>query len=181
MILLHGLIHWGGWRWLAGRPWLPRALLFVLMIGMLSGGVAWMTRSDSSAAWLQGAVAHTTCGVLNALGQPARVDGHIVASARFSLSVVTSCTGLFLTALFVAAVLAYPARWWASLAGVGIGVAGLFGLNVLRLVTLFFVGVFLPAHVETAHLLVLQSLLIVAALLLWLLWVEKVAHASMAR
>jgi len=159
-----------------------RAILFAGLVAVLSGAVAWMTHSDVSVGWLQTAVAHSTSAALNVLGQATQVlDGYTVSSSRFSVAVVTACTGLFLTALFVSAVLAYPARWWAKLAGIGIGLGGLFVLNVLRLVCLFLVGVLLPAHVEVAHLLVLQSLLIVAALFLWLVWVEKVAHGSMAR
>jgi exosortase/archaeosortase family protein len=154
----------------------------VVLIAALSAGAAWVTRTEGAISWLQSAVAHSTSAALNALGQHTEVlDGHTVASARFSVAVVTACTGLFLMTLFLAAVAVYPARWWAKLAGVGIGVLGLYMLNVMRLVCLFLVGILLLAHVETTHLLVLQSLLIVAALFLWLVWVEKVAHASLAR
>ncbi|UCF10829.1 MAG: hypothetical protein JSW65_03880 [Candidatus Bipolaricaulota bacterium] len=164
------------------RPTLGRALLFVVLLLVLGGAVTWITNSESALGWIRGAVARSTSVVLNAVGQGTSVrGGHTVASERFSISVVTACTGLFLMAVFSAAVLTYPARWWAKLAGLGIGVAGLYMLNVLRLVCLFFVGVFLPQHVDVTHLLVLQSLLIVSALLLWLLWVEKVAHGSIRK
>jgi archaeosortase B (VPXXXP-CTERM-specific) len=162
--------------------WVRRALLFTVALLVLGGAVTWLTASDAALGWVRGAVAQSTSAVLNLVGQDTNVErGHTVASSRFSISVVTACTGLFLMAVFAAAVLTYPSRWWAKLAGLGIGLGGLYLLNVLRLVCLFFVGVYLPQHVERAHLLVLQSLLIVAALLLWLVWVEKVAHGSIRK
>ena len=164
----------GGWR-----SWLRRAILFAAVLAVLGGGVSWVTSNDAAFGCVQRAVAGATSCVLNVCRQGTSVqDGNTVASNRFAISVVAACTGLFMTAVFVAAVLVYPSRWWAKLVGVGIGVFGLFALNVARLVCLFFVGTLLPRYVDQAHLLVLQSVLILGTLLLWLVWVEKVAHAS---
>lgn len=162
--------------------WARRALLFTLVLLALGGAVTWLTGSEAALGAIRGSVAQSTSAVLNVVGRHTTVEnGDTVTSSAFSISVVTACTGLFLMAVFAAAVLTYPARWWAKLVGVVIGLSGLYALNVLRLVCLFFVGVFLPQHVDVTHLLILQSLLIVAALLLWLVWVEKVAHGSIRK
>ena len=127
---------------------------------------------------LQTGIARIVSSILNLLGQKTEAIGTTVSSAQFSIAVVTACTGLFLTAVFLAAVAAYPARWLAKLLGAGIGLSGIFTLNIVRLVSLFYVGVYFPRYVDQAHLLIWQSLLIFSSLFLWLFWAGKVAHAA---
>jgi exosortase/archaeosortase family protein len=134
--------------------------------------------SETVLSSLQIGIARIVSSILNILGQKTEAIGTTVSSAQFSIAVVTACTGLFLTAVFLAAVLAYPARWLAKLLGAGIGLAGIFTLNIVRLVSLFFIGVYFPHYVDQAHLLIWQSLLIVSSLFLWLFWAGKVAHAA---
>jgi len=126
--------------------------------------------SDRVMAGIQGVLARVTGGVLALLGQRPVVEGNTVFTARFGITVVTACTGLFLTGLFLVAVLAFPATVPAKLIGAGLGVGGIFLLNVVRLVSLYFVGVHFPGILDTVHLLVWQSLLIVFAVVLWMVW-----------
>jgi len=174
----------------AGKPQAPtkrrftgrrRFLLrFVLFLGILAGMSALalgLMQSEPAMAALQRVTAGSTCAVLRVLGTDATTDNHIIVSDRFSISVVAACTGLFLFVAFSSAVLAFPARWQAKLFGLTAGIAAIFVMNIARLVVLFYVGVFFPQRVESMHLLILQSLSIVGVLFLWLIWVEKVAHA----
>jgi len=113
---------------------------------------------------------HTT---LRLLGQPTTVTGSVVQSGRFGITVVTACTGLFVTTLFVVAVLLFPASWVAKSIGAAVGVIGIAVVNVVRLVSLYFVGVYWPQFFDLAHQLVWQSLLIVIAVSLWLVWAGR--------
>jgi exosortase H (IPTLxxWG-CTERM-specific) len=149
--------------------------------GIFSGLIAWLTGDDRAIAALQRGIASAASGLLNLLGNRTTVVGATIQSPRFSLSVVTACTGLFLTAVFIAAVVAYPSRLREKLVGAAAGATAIFALNLVRLVTLFYVGVYLPRLVEPVHLLVWQSLLIVFVLVFWLLWAGKVTHASERR
>jgi len=126
---------------------------------------------------LQRGIATVTSGLLNLLGQETSVSGQSVVSSRFAVQIVSACTGLFMTTVFLSAVLVYPSRIAAKLIGFAIGVGGILALNFLRLVSLFLIGVYLPGFVDQAHLLIWQSLLILCGLFLWLLWAGKVAHA----
>jgi len=159
--------RWTDWRRiLKGGLW-ARLVVCAAIASLLIAAAC----SDGLMAGLQGGLARVTGAVLSVLGQAPVVDGNTVATEHFGLTVVTGCTGLFITGLFLVAVIAFPARVFARLIGVGIGIGGIFVLNVVRLVTLYFIGVHLPHLVETAHLLIWQSLLIVLAVLLWLVWV----------
>ena len=129
---------------------------------------------------IQTALARVSSGVLNLFGQNTVVLGTTVQSDVFGISVVTACTGVFITGLFVIAVMAFPTRWRPKLIGVLIGVGGIFIVNIIRLVSLYFIGVHWPGFLDSAHQLVWQSLLIVIAVALWLLWAGRWAHGAQA-
>ena len=152
-------------------------LLFLVFLSGLAALIVWLMGSESAMASLQNGIAHVTSFVLNLLGNRTRVIGHTVIASRFSITVVTACTGLFMTAVFLSAVAAYPARFLAKLIGLALGIAGIFTVNIVRLVSLFYIGVYWPSFLDQAHLLVWPSLLIVFSLFLWLFWAGKVTHA----
>jgi len=157
---------------------LASILIFVLSLSGFAVFILWIMGNEAATASLQTAIARIVSSSLNLLGQKTEAIGTTVSSARFSIAVVTACTGLFLTAVYLAAVLAYPARWLAKLLGAGIGLTGIFTLNIVRLVSLFYVGLYFPRYVDQVHLLIWQSLTIVFSLFLWLFWAGKVAHAA---
>ena len=119
-----------------------------------------------------------TSALLNALGNATVVRDADILSSSFGISVVTACTGLFVTGLFLAAVAAFPVSWRAKLAGAGIGLAALFAVNVVRLASLYYVGMYWRSALEPIHQLVWQSLVIAFAVSLWLLWAGRVSKPS---
>jgi archaeosortase B (VPXXXP-CTERM-specific) len=146
---------------------------------LLGGALAaatlvWAAASDPFVSGLQMLLAQATNGLLRLLGQATTVVGTTVQSSQFGISVVTACTGLFATGLFVVAVAAFPTRWRAKLAGVALGVVCIFAINLVRLVSLYFVGVHWPQILDAVHLLIWQSLLIALAVALWSVWAGRV-------
>ncbi len=137
----------------------------------------WIGGNDAVMGGVQGGLARVTGGILNLLGHRTVVTGSTVSSEAFGITVVTACTGLFTTGLFLIAVIAFPAGRTSKLIGVGLGVGGIFLLNVVRLVSLYYIGVHLPGLLDPAHQLVWQSVLIVFAVALWLLWAGRWARA----
>jgi hypothetical protein len=55
---------------------------------------------------------------------------------------------------------------------------GIFIINEVRLISLFYIGIYAPAIFDTTHLLVWQSLMILFALGLWLLWAYKYVRTA---
>ena len=158
-----------------------RIVMFILLLGAVAAGIAFLTNHDGAMTSFQGGIATITSHVINAFGGRTSVTGNVIhSSGNFALSVVTACTGLFTTGVFVVAVLAYPAGLLAKLIGLGFGVVGIFLINLVRLGSLFYVGVHFPNLFDRMHLLVWQSLVIVFALFLWLFWAKVVAHAHRA-
>ena len=157
------------------------SLIFIVCLASFAFLLVWMLQNRSAVACLQTAVARLTSLVLNLFGNRTQVVGHTVVSSRFNVEVITACTGLYTVTVFLSAVIAYPSRFLAKLIGVGYCIVGISLLNVIRLASLFYIGVYFPGFLERAHLVIWQSLIIVFSLFLWLLWAEKVAHASYKR
>ena len=51
------------------------------------------------------------------------------------------------------------------------------GINLVRIISLFLIGSAYPQYLEIAHLLVWQTAIILSAIVLWLIWVERLAIA----
>ena len=140
----------------------------VIYFGFL--GSAW---AGLVAAW----TARWTSYTLNLLGSSTTVNGTILSSDSFAVSIVAECTAVGPMLLFVGAVAVYPTPLRGKGLGILLGVVILTAVNLIRIMSLFWVGSAYPQHLDTAHLLIWQPAIIILAIVLWLFWVERLAHA----
>ena len=122
-------------------------------------------------------IANLAAFLLRIINIEARTQGSVIHSGSFAAMVDTNCTGLFVMFIYLSALVAYPSGLREKLIGVGLGFASLFALNLVRVSSLVVVGFARPDMLNVAHYLVWQSVMIVAALCLWLFWAERVADA----
>jgi exosortase H (IPTLxxWG-CTERM-specific) len=103
--------------------------------------------------------------------------GKVIASTRngFMVSIEAGCNGVEAALILVAAILAFSAPWGKKALGIGAGLVAVQALNVLRVVTLFYIGQWSARAFEWAHLYVWQTLIIVDVLVVWLLWLRWIA------
>lgn len=104
------------------------------------------------------------------VGQDAEVRLQTVVTTKFTFEIVPGCDGMEAIALFGSAVLASPVRFVARLIFLFAGVATLMAVNVVRLVTILFVGIHYPKMVDTMHWDLWPGVLIFAVLVCWLIW-----------
>ena len=156
-------------------PWAVLGGSLVLALAVYFGflGSAWV---ETVGAW----TAHWTSIGLNLLGSSTRVNGSILSSDSFAVSIVAECTAIGPMLLFIGAVIAYPASLRAKGLGVLLGVVFLGALNLVRIMSLFWIGSTYPQYLDVAHLLVWQALIIIIAIIMWLLWVERMVVARNA-
>jgi exosortase H (IPTLxxWG-CTERM-specific) len=126
-------------------------------------------------------VAHEARLALNLLGEGATVTGQVLSSPRYSVTIFNGCNGLEAILIFVSGVVAFPAPWRSKALGIGLGFAAIQVFNVVRVVSLFYVGVHRQEWFTVAHVLVWQSLVIVFGVVLWLVWVRRYALAGTQR
>ena len=89
----------------------------------------------------------------------------------FAVSIEAGCNGVEATIVLVAAVLAYPAAWPASATAIALGFLAIQAMNILRIISLFYLGnwnleVFSWVHLYLWPALIMLDVLIVFIVLL---------------
>ena len=162
-------------------------LFFVVLLGALMAGFSvlfflliapsepFQSYLDLNAEWSGAA--------LNALGDDVVVTGASISSSRFSLSIKRGCEAVQVGAFFVFAVLLWPTHvmLWRRLAGLVAGPLLLCVFNLVRIVSLYYTGVYFPRAFETMHVDVWQPAFIVLALVLWIAWIRWATVEQKAR
>jgi exosortase/archaeosortase family protein len=155
------------------RSWLILAASLGLALAIYYGflGSSWMEYvAEWTASW--------TSRALNLVGTSTRVNGTIMASDSFAVNIVAECTAVGPLVLFIGAVAAYPSSLRAKGIGALLGLVVLTLVNLVRIMSLFWIGSAYPEYLDMAHLLVWQTAIILLAIVLWLFWVERVAGAG---
>ena len=114
--------------------------------------------------------AHISGSVLRMLGEDARVVGSAVSSSRFSVDIKRGCDAVQPTVLFISAVLASPVAVLSKVPGLLIGFFFLMAMNLVRVISLFYIGIYFPSAFNTAHHDVWQAVFIILSILAWALW-----------
>jgi exosortase H (IPTLxxWG-CTERM-specific) len=130
-------------------PWVDREVIYPVLEAT--------TRSSS---WL-----------LNLAGAETTAQGVTIQGSQFAVRVQRGCDPLEPIVLLGAAIMAFPAALGKKLGGFFCGAVVLFGLNLLRVASLYLAGGMRPGWFETVHQEVWPALFVVFALLLWVFWV----------
>ena len=154
-----------------------RALLYVarfaVLLVLFAYGMSLRPVNDAAVVPFTSLVARAAAGVLNVFGEGVRVEGTQIRSADFSVDVENGCNGLETALLLAAAVLAFPASWRARALGLVLGFAGIQAINLVRVVTLFWIGRHRPSLFSAAHTVVWQSVVVLAGVALFLVWASR--------
>ena len=90
------------------------------------------------------------------------------------VSIEAGCNGVEATLVLCAAMLAFPAPWKHKAIGLSVGVLAVQLLNVIRVISLFYIGQWNLEVFEWAHQYVWQALIMLDVLIVWLIWVRRV-------
>lgn len=91
------------------------------------------------------------------------------------VSIEAGCNGIEACLLLTAAILAYTASWRLKIAGILLGFVAIQSINVLRVITLFYLAGWNDKAFEFAHLYLWQALIMLDVLVVWLIWIRQVA------
>ena len=139
-----------------------------------------LTDQSAAISALAKSTAQITAVILSVLGEVVHVDGVTIYSTVLNLEIVPECIAITPTMVFASAVIAFPATMSDKLKGLVIGTVLLYGINLVRVVTLFYIGVYAPTHLEFAHLVVWQAAIMLAAIGIWIHWAVKYGQARLA-
>lgn len=94
------------------------------------------------------------------------------AGNGFAVSIEAGCNGVEATIVLLAAILAFPAPWKHKLVGFAVGFVAIQALNLVRIVSLFYLGQWDYEVFQWAHLYVWQALIMLDALIVFLVWLR---------
>jgi exosortase H (IPTLxxWG-CTERM-specific) len=113
-------------------------------------------------------------------------DANVVASGNvmrnsangFAVAIEAGCNGVEAALVLVAAMVAFPAPWRYRVLGIAIGIAAVQLLNIVRVISLFYIGQWDFSVFEWAHQYVWQALIMLDVLIVWLVWVRRVPASA---
>ena len=165
------------WR----RPELRFLALFLVILGVSFTAIALKPVNDAIVMPYTAFIARLSGAVLRLLGENATVDSCVVSSPRFAVTIYNGCNGLITSLIFISGVLAFPARWGAKVAGVVGGLVAIQLINLVRIISLFYIGIYLPRFFNQSHILIWQSVVILAGVALWVTWAHRFATPAVDR
>lgn len=121
-----------------------------------------------------GVLAHISGGLIQLFDFDVAAEGVVIRSLSngFAVAIAPGCDGIEAVIILVAAVLAFPAPWKHKLAGIAIGFLAIQSLNVVRIVSLFYLGQWSRVAFDWFHLYLWQALIVLDALAVWLIWLR---------
>lgn len=156
-----------------------RFLLAFIGIGLLLYGVVYLPPvRDQIIAPFTDSLTVMAGRLITLFGGQAWVQGNVLSIPGFSVRILDLCNGVEATLLLWTAMLAFPASWRHRLVGLLIGFLGVQLLNLIRIVSLVYLGVWKPEWFYWVHWYVWDALILVDVLLIFLLWLRQLPLES---
>ncbi len=96
----------------------------------------------------------------------------------YAIQIAPGCNGVEAMIILLAAILAFPAPWLYRLKGLFWGFLAIQSLNMVRIISLFYLLQWDRNWFEFFHLYLWQALIILDALVVWLIWLRYLPKRS---
>jgi len=117
-------------------------------------------------------ITHVSGWLIQAWGGNAVVNNNVLALPTFAVQVLDMCNGVEATLLMWAAILAFPAPLRYRLIGMGVGFLAVHSANILRIVSLLYLGAWKPEWFDWVHWYLWDALIMLDILLIFLAWLH---------
>jgi exosortase H (IPTLxxWG-CTERM-specific) len=129
--------------------------------------------------WTTG-LAHFCAQLVAFFDETAVANGQILRNTvnGFAVSIEAGCNGVEATLVLLAGVLAFPSTFKQKLWGLGVGFIAVQGVNVIRIISLFYIGQWNKTAFDWAHLYIWQALIMIDVLVVFLIWLNRVIKSQ---
>jgi exosortase H (IPTLxxWG-CTERM-specific) len=161
----------------------PQVLFLVKFFVILLAAyllIAWNPVNDHAIVPFTSAIAHASGALLRLFGEPVTVNGTILGSPLFAVNINNGCNGVEAMLILLASIVAFPASLRARAIGLVLGAAAVQLLNLVRILTLFWIGAHHPRLFDAFHTAVWQIIVILSAVIFFLIWSSRVGPARLA-
>jgi len=100
--------------------------------------------------------------------------GKIISSTvnGFAVSIEPGCNGVEAVIILFAAIFSFPATFKQKMIGFALGFVAIQALNLVRIISLFYMGQWNMVWFEWFHLYLWQALIILDAMVVWMIWLR---------
>lgn len=157
---------------------------FLLIFMLLLPGLMVLELTAPAQQWIvlpwTSLLTRITAFILSTVDANVMSYGKVLLDTRsgVGVSVEAGCNGVEACLILLAAMLAYPAPWKLKLLGVLAGCITIQSVNVLRVISLFYLARWDKGFFEFAHLYLWQALIMLDVLIVWLVWIRIVAQRT---
>lgn len=145
-----------------------------------------------------GAVAKVSAVIMQAFDDKVEATGRVIYTLQpwnakpagepgaeltqtWAIEIAPGCNGLEAVAILIAALAAFPATWRQRALGFAVGFVAIQALNLVRIISLFYIGMWDMRWFDWFHLYLWQALIILDALIVWLLWLRWIGRDNKRR
>lgn len=156
----------------------PLLVIALFTLELLPWGQTWLVQPWTAF------IADVSAAAIRLFDDRVLAQGKIIwdQTSGFAVAIEAGCNGIEAAIILMAAMLAFPAATWNQrFIGIILGLTTVQGLNILRIISLFYIGQWNRTVFEWAHLYVWQALIMLDVLLVflfWLRWVSRQTHTE---
>ena len=149
-------------------------LLLLFFIELLS-----LTQQNIIIPWT-GFLASVSSGIVSFFDAHAISHGIILQDSKsgFAVSIQPGCNGIEAAIVLIAAISAFPSSFMEKIIGIMIGFIAVQALNVIRIISLFYLGQWNTTAFEWAHLYIWQALIMLDVFIVFILWIKYINRKS---
>ena len=156
-------------------------LFVVILVALFAAELTPPVQNAFVLPWTE-ALARISAGLITLFDARVAASGKLLQNTvnGFSVSIEAGCNGIEAAIILIAAMLAFPAPWKHRAIGILAGLAAVQTLNIVRVVSLFYLGQWSMLAFEWAHLYLWQALIMLDVLIVWLVWIRMLPPPSAA-
>jgi exosortase H (IPTLxxWG-CTERM-specific) len=155
------------------------AVFFTVLLGLFLAELTPPVQQAIVVPWTA-FLASCSAFVLRLLDPNVMSNGNVLQDMHTGsgIAIEAGCNAVEACIMLAAAILAYPAAWRSKITGLLLGSLAIQALNLVRIVSLFYLVQWSARAFEFAHLYLWQALIMLDVLLAWLVWLRWVTRGQ---
>ena len=154
-------------------------LFVVILVTLFTAELTQPVQNAVVLPWTE-ALARISAGLITLFDSHVAAFGKILQNTTngFAVSIEAGCNGIEAAIILIAAMLAFPTPWKHRVIGILAGLSAVQALNIVRVISLFYLGQWNMKAFEWAHLYLWQALIMLDVLIVWLIWIRTLPPPS---
>ncbi len=148
--------------------------VFIVCLVALFALELWQPIQDHVILPFTAGIAHVSAWLMQLFDHNVIARDNDILDARSGggIQIVAGCNGVEAVLILLSAILAFPSPWKNKLIGMALGFLAIQSLNLVRIISLYYLQRWSMVWFDWFHLYLWQALIILDALVFWLIWLR---------